>query len=111
MPAKRKVSAKKPAAKRKMVLVGTPNKPGSRWPVDAEKYEAMRKAMLKVLPRKAPGLTQAEMWDALARVAPKSHFPDRGKVGWWMKGVQLDLEVRKVVVREDTKPLRWHRLK
>jgi hypothetical protein len=70
----------------------------------------MRKAMLKVLPRKAPGLTQAEMWDALARVVPKGVFPDRGKVGWWMKSVQLDLEAKKVLVREKTKPLRWHRL-
>jgi hypothetical protein len=67
--------------------------------------------MMKVLPRKSPGLTQAEMWAALRRVAPKSHFPDRGKVGWWMKSVQLDLETRKVLVREETKPLRWHRKK
>jgi hypothetical protein len=112
MPAKKKSAPRKKApAPRKMVVVQTPNKPGSGWRVDAVKYEAMRKAMMKVLPRKAPGLTQAEMWDALARVAPKSHFPDRGKVGWWMKGVQLDLEVKKVVVRENTKPLRWHRMK
>jgi len=112
MPPKKKTPLKKKApAPRKMVVVRTPNKPGSGWRVDAVKYEAMRKAILKVLPRKAPGLTQAEMWDALARVAPKSHFPDRGKVGWWMKGVQLDLEVKKVVVRENTKPLRWHRTK
>ena len=110
MPPRKKIPLKKKApALRKMVLVRTPNKPGSSWRVDAVKYEAMRKAMMKVLPRKAPGLTQAEMWDALARVAPKSHFPDRGKIGWWMKGVQLDLAVKKVVVREATKPLRWHR--
>jgi hypothetical protein len=110
-PKKSSASRKKAPAPRKMVVVRTPNKPGSSWRVDAVKYEAMRKAMLRVLPRKAPGLTQQEMWDALARVAPKSHFPDRGKVGWWMKGVQLDLESKKVVVREDTKPLRWHRAK
>jgi len=92
-----------------MVVVRTPNKPGSSWRVDAVKYEAMRKAMMKVLPRKAPGLTQQEMWDALARAAPKSMFPDRGKIGWWMKSVQLDLEAKMIVVREQTKPLRWHR--
>ena len=108
MPTKKSAGARKPAAERKMVVVSTPNKPGSSWRLDAEKYEAMRKAMMKVLPRKAPGLTQAEMWDALTRVAPRKHFPDRGKVGWWMKGVQLDLETKKVVVRENTKPLRWH---
>ena len=110
MPAK-KSSAKKAAAPRKMVIVRTPNKPGYTARLDAAKYEAMRKTMMKVLPRKAPGLTQQEMWDALTRLAPKSQFPDRGKVGWWMKGVQLDLEAKKIVVREDTKPLRWHRVK
>ena len=99
---------KKAATERKMVSVRTPNKPGYVSRVDAEKYEAMRKTMMKVLPRKAPGLTQQEMWDALVRAAPKSLFRDRGKVGWWMKSVQLDLEARKIVAREDTKPLRWH---
>ena len=103
--------AKKAVAPRKMVVVRTPNRPRSSWRVDAVKYEAMRKAMMKVLPRKAPGLTQQEMWEALARLAPRSQFPDRGKVGWWMKSVQLDLETKKVVIREHTKPLRWHRVK
>jgi hypothetical protein len=32
----------------------------------------------------------------------------RWKVGWWMKTVQLDLEARKIVLREKSKPLRWH---
>lgn len=104
-------AGRKADAERKMVSVRTPNKPGYVSRVDAEKYEAMRKTMMKVLPRTAPGLTQSGMWDALARAAPKSLFPDRGKVGWWMKSVQLDLEARKIVVREDTKPLRWHRVK
>ncbi|HET6846384.1 MAG TPA: hypothetical protein VFH29_06085 [Anaerolineales bacterium] len=98
-------------AERKMVSVRTPNKPGYVSRVDAIKYEAMRRTMMRVLPRKAPGLTQQEMWDALSRIAPKAHFPDRGKVGWWMKSVQLDLEAKNVLVREDTKPLRWHRVK
>lgn len=110
-PKARTPSRKKAPTPRKMVLVRTPNKPGSSWRVDADRYEAMRKAMMQVLPCKAPGLTQQEMWDALARVAPRSQFPDRGKIGWWMKSVQLDLEVKKVVVRENTKPLRWHRVK
>lgn len=112
MPTKKERAAwKRSTPERKMVVVRTPNKPGYTARVEAVKYEAMRKAMMKVLPGKAPGLTQAEMWDALARAAPKSVFPDRGKVGWWMKSVQLDLETRKVIIREDTRPLRWHRAK
>jgi len=111
-PVRKKPGVKKKAAPaRKMVTVGTPNDPKYKQRVDAEAYEGMRKAMLKVLPRKAPGLTQAEMWAALEKAAPKKLFGTRWKVGWWMKTVQLDLETKKVVVRENTKPLRWHRAK
>jgi hypothetical protein len=111
------VAKKKPASKKRSasgarkILAHNVNVPGYTHPVDAAKYEAMRKAMLKMLPRKAPGMTQAEMWQALADSAPKELFPDSGKIGWWMKTVQLDLEARTVVVREDTKPIRWHRVK
>jgi hypothetical protein len=93
-----------------MIVVGTVNDPAYSQRVDAEAYEAMRKTMMKVLPRKAPGLTQAEMWTALEKAAPKELFAGRWKVGWWMKTVQLDLEAKQIVVREDTKPLRWHRV-
>ena len=108
MPAKRKPANKNKGSEVRKVVVQNVNVPGYTTRVDAAKYGAMRKAMLKVLPRKAPGLTQAEMWDALARVVPKGVFPDRGKVGWWMKSVQLDLEAKKMLVREKSKPLRWH---
>jgi hypothetical protein len=111
MPAKKAVTKKKAGGERKMVVVRTPNKPKSTQRVDAEAYEAMRKAMMKVLPSKAPGLTQAEMWAALEKAAPKKLFGKRWTVGWWMKTVQLDLETKKAVVREETKPLRWHRAK
>jgi hypothetical protein len=67
MPAKNGVLAKKTAATgRRMIVAGTPNDPNYTTRVDAAKYEAMRRTMMKLLPRKAPGLTQAEMWDALA---------------------------------------------
>jgi hypothetical protein len=111
MPTKKAIPAKKAQAQRPTVIVRTPNKPKYTQRVDAEAYEAMRKTMLKVLPPKAPGLTQAEMWSALEKAAPRPLFGTRWKVGWWMKAVQLDLEVRKLVVREESKPLRWHRAK
>jgi len=87
------------------------NVPAYTHRVNAVMYEAMRKVMMKVLPRKAPGMTQAEMIDALAAAAPKSLFPTKGRVAWWMKTVQLDLEAKKVVLREKVRPLRWHRAK
>ena len=111
MPPRKQVSPTKKsgAAGRKMIVAQNVNVPGYTHKVDATMYEAMRKAMLKMLPHKSPGMTQTEMWQGLAAYAPKTLFPDSGKIGWWMKTVQLDLEARKVLVREQTKPLRWHR--
>lgn len=113
MPAAKRTAAKKttntPGAGK--ILAQNVNVPGYTHPVDAVKYEAMRAAVLKMLPRKAPGMTQAEMWQGLAHYAPRKLFPDSGKIGWWMKTVQLDLEAKKIVKREATKPTRWHRVK
>jgi len=40
---------------------------------------------------------------------PESLFPGGAKSGWWAKTVQLDLEAKDIVVREHSKPLRWHK--
>ena len=108
MPARKQASVKKASAPVRMINAKSVNVPGYSHAVRADMYEAMLKTMMKVLPRKSPGLTQAEMWNALAAAAPKDLFPNRGKVGWWMKTVQLDLEARRKLVREKTRPLRWH---
>jgi hypothetical protein len=76
--------------------------------VNAAKYEAMRDALVTVLPSKPPGLTQREMFDAVVAHLPQDLFPGGAKAKWWAKTVQLDLEVKRVVVRQDTRPLRWH---
>ncbi len=86
------------------------NVPGRASRVDAKKYTAMRKALLKVLPTKSPGVTQAEMFAAVVPHLPDDLFPGGTKAGWWVKAVQLDLEAKQVVCREGTKPLRWHRV-
>lgn len=96
----------------KIAKVGIENKnsPGRVVNVDAEKYEAMKKAMLAVLPAKSPGLTVAELKQRLLPRLPEALFPDGAKAGWWLKGVQLDLEAKGVIGRGDAKPLRLHRL-
>jgi hypothetical protein len=79
--------------------------------VDGLKYEAMRKALLKVLPRKKPGLTQVQMREQLLPHLSADEFPGGAKAGWWTKCVQLDLEAKGVIGRDPSaKPLRWHRL-
>jgi hypothetical protein len=79
--------------------------------VDGIKYEVMRRALLKVLPRNEPGLTQAEMRPQVLAHLPEDEFPGGAKAGWWTKCVQLDLEAKGVIQRDrSAKPLRWHRL-
>ena len=95
--------------KRSSIDVKNVNVPGYTHKVDAIKYEAMKEALLKVLPKKPPGLTQAEMRKAVVPHLPDDEFPGGAKAEWWSKCVQLDLEARGIVRREDSKPLRWHR--
>lgn len=85
--------------------------PGRTERVDADKYEAMKKAMLAVLPKAVPGLTAAETKARLLPLLPASLFPEGAKAGWWLKAVQLDLEAKGIIAREETKPLRLHRLR
>lgn len=97
------------AITKEKIAVENVNVPGKTSNVDATKYAAMKKAFLKVLPKKSPGLTQSEIVDQVKPHLPDALFPKGATSGWWAKTVQLDLEAKGVVVREVTKPLRWHR--
>jgi hypothetical protein len=92
------------------IQVENVNVPGSIKNVDAAKYAAMKSALLKVLPKKDPGLTQMEMARAVLPHLPQSEFPGGDKAMWWVKTVQLDLEAKKII-RRDTKAksTRWSR--
>jgi hypothetical protein len=87
------------------------NVPGRTTRVNAAMYNGMKKAMLKVLPEQAPGLNQGEVREAVKPHLPEDLYPGKEKVGWWAKTVQLDLEAKGVIVREESKPLRWHQVK
>ncbi|MDD7970998.1 DUF6958 family protein [Roseinatronobacter alkalisoli] len=82
--------------------------PGRVYRVNRAKYEAMRAALLSVLPKAAPGLTVAEAKMALLPLLPEALFPGGDKAGWWLKAAQLDLEAKGIIARENTKPLRLH---
>ena len=120
MKAKRKTATGKPvlggrqpvagAGANDRIAVQTPNVPGYTSTVDRVKYEATRKALLKALPAKEPGLTQTEMMQAVLLHLPQDLFPGGAKSGWWTKCVQLDLEAKGTVLRDaGAKPLRWRR--
>lgn len=91
------------------ITVENVNVPGYIHQVNRAMYEAMKQAMWKALPVQSPGLTQSEIQKAVLPYLPEELFPGGEKTGWWAKTVQLDLEAKGKVVREATKPIRWHR--
>jgi hypothetical protein len=92
-----------------MIEVENVIRPGHVRLVNANMYEAMKRAYLKTLPKTSPGLTEEEIRKRLVTHLPEELFPGGAKVGWWAKTVQLDLEAKGVVAREKTKPLRWRK--
>jgi hypothetical protein len=93
------------------VTVENVNRPGNRRQVDAAMYRAMRRAVLKVLPSRGPGMTLAELSAAVRLQLPENLYPGGARAGWWLKTVQLDLETKQVIERVKTSPLRLHRRK
>ncbi len=83
--------------------------PGHVYKVDRAKYEAMRKALMAVLPGSVPGLTVAEAHKALSPHLDARLFPGGAKAGWWMKCVQLDLEAKQIIARAPKTPVRLFR--
>lgn len=77
--------------------------------VDRAKYEAMKTALMDVLPQRAPGMTVKDALAGLKPALPEDLFPGGKTSGWWQKCVQLDLEAKGLVAREDTKPMRIYR--
>ena len=83
--------------------------PGKVYRVDAAKYAAMKRAYLKVVPKRAPGLTVAEIQARVLEHLPETLFPGGDKAGWWAKAAQLDLEAKGLIARAKTKPLRLYK--
>ena len=94
----------------KSIDIQNVNHPGHLRPVDAEMYDAMKRALLKALPKLSPGLTVDEMSEALLAHLPEKLFPRGAKAGWWTKAVQLDLEARGIVKRDTSRPFRLRRV-
>jgi hypothetical protein len=97
-------------AKTERIEIENVLQPGKTYRVDAEKFAAMRDAVLAELPGEQPGLTPAELKVRVLGRLPQSLFPGGDKAGWWMKAVQLDLEAKRVIARAPAAPVRLHRL-
>lgn len=97
-------------SKSEMIEVENVNVPGRVSNVNAEKYEAMRGVLLKVLPKEPPGLTQDEMSTGVLPHLPQNLWPNGEKSMWWVKTVQLDLEAKGLLIRsKEGKLTRWRR--
>jgi len=84
------------------------NTPGRTTRVNRAKYEAMRAALLSVLPEAEPGALVTDVKAALLPLLPETLFPQGKTAGWWLKAVQLDLEAKGIIARAATKPVRLH---
>jgi hypothetical protein len=84
--------------------------PGSTERVNRAKYEAMRDALLAVLPATAPGLKVPETIAALLPLLSDALFPAGDEAGWWLKAVQLDLEAKGIIKRAPSKPVQLFRI-
>jgi len=91
------------------ITIENVNVPGHTSRVNKTMYDAMKEAMWQVLPATSPGLTQKEIFESVIPHLPADLFPGGAKAGWWAKGVQLDQEAKGNLIREQSKPLRWHR--
>ena len=95
---------------KEMIEVENVNHPGKTSRVNAEKYRAMKKALLQALPEGKPGLTQAEIGEAVLPYLPEDLWPGGEKSMWWVKAVQLDLEAKGIMSRDtSSSPTRWYR--
>ena len=88
------------------ITVQNVGQPGKTYQVDAAKYLSVKAAMLAILPQEAPGLTVAEVIEAVKPRLPQDLFPGGQTAGWWVKSVQLDLEATGVIRRALKSPVR-----
>ncbi len=90
-------------------LVQNVGQPGKTYAVDADKYAAMRIAVLKVCPDAPPGMTPVEIIAAVSPYLPQDRFPGGDTAGWWVKCVHLDLEAKGILARAPKSPVRLWR--
>ena len=94
------------AGKTNKIEVQNLNHPGLIKSVEADMYEAMKRAYLEVVPAIAPGLTLDQIRERLPALLPQELYPGGARANWWAKTVQLDLEAKGLIKRDSATPLR-----
>lgn len=80
------------------------NHPGYTEPLNNEKYQHIKKAMLLNIPSGKEGITVNELVEKVdnylkEKNVPEELFPKKGSVTWYVKAVQLDLEAKSIIQR------------
>ena len=96
--------------KPEMIDVENVGQPGKVYRRERVRYEAVRDAVLSVLPVSAPGMTVAETKAAILPRLPEALFPGGETAGWWLKTVQLDLEAKGIIRRWPVTPIRLYKI-
>lgn len=90
------------------ITVENVNQPGSTTRVNAEKYLAMRDAMVAVLSSQTEAVDYTTIKEGVKPLLPEDLYPGGATSGWWIKCVQLDLEAKGQLARTKDKPLRFY---
>jgi hypothetical protein len=78
--------------------------------IDALRYDAMSKALLKAIPRTRAGVRFMDLFDTISRHLPRTGLPGGGSLSWYLTTVKLDLEARGFIERiPDSVPQRLRR--
>ena len=67
-------------------------------PVNAARYKAMRRALLRVIPKHKDGVPFRDLRDATVEHLPDDVFAG-ASFGWYVTTVKLDLEARGLIER------------
>jgi hypothetical protein len=80
--------------------------------LSVEKYEAVKKAILAVVPRNKAGIAFRDLPKAIAPRLPRQYLPQPGSASWLATTVKLDLEARGYLERiPGVTPQRLRRVK
>jgi hypothetical protein len=83
--------------KRFQTIHPEPGKSGPR--ISKAKYDAVRKAILRAVPKRADGIPFQELPERVRELLPRKALDDLGSVPWYTVTVKLDLEARREIER------------
>ena len=75
----------------------TPGKKPTR--IDTWKFDAVRKAILKIIPKRGEGVVFQKLPALVNKQLSQKELKELGSVGWFTTTVKLELEVRREIYR------------